>query len=76
MAQLLVAQPAVQATLVVPYWPAQAWFQQLQSVASHIEMWPAHAVVRQPRWLHASARTALINAVVAFVRIEARPVGL
>ena len=62
-------QPAVAATLVVPHWPAQAWFQQLISIADHVETVSAAAVARPADWLPVSARTALSGAMLSFVRV-------
>ena len=71
VAQLLQEQPLVEATLVVPHWPAQAWWQQLTDVAVHVETRPLHLVARPAAWLPTSARTALSGAMLSFVRVEA-----
>ena len=73
VAQLLVSQPALQATVVAPHWPAQAWYQQLLEAASYVELWPALEVCSLPPGLHGSARHALTNATLAFFRVEVRP---
>ena len=75
MAQLLIERPAVAATLVVPHWPAQAWFQQLVDVAAHVETRPLAVVARPAAWLPTSARTALSGAMLTFVRVAGRPDG-
>ena len=59
VAQLLFETPAASATLVVPYWPAQAWFQQLLELATRVETHALASVAMLPAWLHGSARTAL-----------------
>ena len=73
LAQYLNSLSTIQATVVVPYWPAQAWFQQLSEVAVHVELWPALSVATPLVGLHGSARHALSGATLAFIRIEARP---
>ena len=75
IAQLLQERPAVAATLVVPHWPAQAWFQQLADVAEHVETRPLAAVARPAGWLPTSALTALSGAMLTFVRVAGRPDG-
>ena len=75
VAQLLVARPAVSATVVVPHWPAQAWYQQLVEVSSYVELWPVREVARPPPWLHASAQHALSGMTLAFIRVEGRLAG-
>jgi len=75
IAQLLQERPAVAATLVVPHWPAQAWFQQLADVAEHVETRPLAAVARPAGWLPTSALTALSGAMLTFVRVAGRPAG-
>jgi hypothetical protein len=73
VAQLVASQRAVRATLVVPYWPAQAWFQMLADAAVHVELWPAHRIASMPLALHASARHVLSGETLAIIRVEARP---
>ena len=34
--QLLASQPAVAATVVAPYWPAQPWFPELIAIAAEV----------------------------------------
>jgi hypothetical protein len=62
----------LQATVVAPHWPAQAWSQQLTAIASHVELWPALSVSSPPSGLHGSAQHALSGATLAFFRVEAR----
>ena len=69
VAQLLHERPTVTATLVVPHWPAQAWFQVLASIADHVETRPLSEVARPAAWLPSSARTALSGAMLSFVRV-------
>ena len=76
IAQLLYESPGASATLVVPYWPAQAWFQQLLELAVHAETHALAAVAMLPGWLHGSARTALSGAMLSFIRVEGRPAGI
>ena len=71
VAQLLQEQPLVEATLVVPHWPAQAWWQQLTDVAVHVETRALAQVARPAAWLPTSARTALSGAMLSFVRVAA-----
>ena len=75
IAQLLFEQPAIRATVVVPYWPAQAWFQQLLEVAVSVETHELSQVAAPPAWLHGSARTALTGAMLSVIRVPGRPVG-
>lgn len=75
LAQLVASQPQLQATIVAPHWPAQAWYQQLVEAASYVELWPAVQVCRPPPGLHASAQHALSGATLAFFRIEVRQDG-
>ena len=75
VAQLLWECPAACATLVVPYWPAQAWFQQLLELAVRVETHAISSVAMLPAWLHGSARTALTGGMLSFVRVEGRPAG-
>ena len=72
VAQLLASRPDLQATVVAPHWPAQAWYQQLLEAASYVELWPALQVCMLPRGLHGSARHALSGATLAFFRVEVR----
>ena len=76
VAQMLFESPAVNATVVVPYWPAQAWFQQLLELAVTVETQELAAVAAPPAWLHGSARTALSGGMLTFIRVEGRPVGV
>ena len=73
VAQLLCESPTVSATIVAPYWPAQAWFQQLAEVAACVETHSLAAVAECPGWLHGSARTALAGAMLTFFRVAGRP---
>jgi len=47
IAQLLQERPAITATVVTPYWPAQAWFQQLADIAETVESRPSRAPSRR-----------------------------
>ena len=76
LAQMLFEQPAVSATVVVPYWPAQAWFQQLLELAVSVETQELAAVAAPPSWLHGSARTALTGGMLTFIRVVGRPAGV
>ena len=76
IAQLLWEHPSVRGTVVAPYWPAQAWFQQLSEVAARVEVWAWSDAAQAPTWLHASARHALTGAMLAFFRVGAPPAGL
>lgn len=69
IAQLLHERPRLQATVVAPHWPAQAWFQQLVAISSRVETWPASAVAVSPAWLPPSARHALTGAMLTFFRV-------
>ena len=75
VAQLLFENPRVRATVVAPHWPAQAWFQQLTELAVRVEVRPLHGAALPAEWLHASARTALSNAMLACFRVGACPAG-
>ena len=75
VAQLLHERPLIRATLVVPYWPAQAWWQQLAAIAVSVEMRPLSEVARPADWLPGSARTALSGAMLSFIRVAGRPGG-
>ena len=75
VAQLLHERPLLAATLVVPHWPAQAWFQQLAAIADHVETWPLAEVARPAAWLPSSARTALSGAMLTFVRVAGHRAG-
>ena len=68
--------PAVAATLVVPYWPAQAWFQQLVELAVSVDTQELQTVAVPPGWLHGSARTALTGAMLSCIRVVGRLDGL
>lgn len=57
--QLLHEQPQIAATLLVPHWPAQAWFQRLASIADEAVTRPLHEVAAPPGWLPGSAQHAL-----------------
>ena len=72
IAQLLHEHPGVACTLVAPYWPAQAWFQQLSELATHAEVRALHEVARPPAWLPASARHGLTGAMLIFFRVAGR----
>ena len=76
IAQLLYETPSVACTVVTPYWPAQAWFQQLTELAVRVEVRAWHDVAAAPTWLHGSAQHALTGAMLAFFRVEGRPAGL
>lgn len=73
VAQLLHEHPHVACTVVAPYWPAQAWFQQLSELSVHVEAWAWHDVAQAPAWLHGSAHTALTGAMLTFFRVAGRP---
>ena len=75
VAQMLFEQPAVNATVVVPYWPAQSWFQQLLELAVSVETRELAQIAAPPAWLHGSARTALTGAMLSCIRVAGRPVG-
>ena len=75
VAQLLVEQPSVAATVVTPYWPAQAWFQLLTEIAVEIEVEALTAAATPPPWLHESARHGLIGAQLTFFRVEGHRAG-
>lgn len=75
VAQLLFESPGASATLVVPYWPAQAWFQQLLELAVRVETHALASLAMLPAWLHGSARTALTGGMLTVIRVEGRPVG-
>ena len=75
VAQLLFEDPAASATLVVPYWPAQAWFQHLLELAVSVETHAISSVAELPGWLHGSARTALSGGMLSFIRVAGRPAG-
>jgi hypothetical protein len=75
IAQLLQERPLIAATLVVPHWPAQAWWQQLTEIAVHVETRPLADVARPADWLPSSARTALSGAMLSFIRVEGHPAG-
>ena len=72
LVQFLCARPAVQATLLVPYWPAQAWFQQLTERADRIEVWAASQALRVPSLLHGSAQHVLSGMHVALARVASQ----
>lgn len=72
---MLFEQPAVSATVVTPYWPAQAWFQQLTELAVSVETHSITSLAEFPAWLHGSARTALSGAMLSVFRVVGRPVG-
>jgi ribonuclease HI len=69
VAQLLHERPLLEATLVVPHWPAQAWWQQLAEIAVHVEVRALASVARPAAWLPSSARTALSGAMLTFIRV-------
>lgn len=73
LAQLLFERPSLLATVVTPYWPTQAWFQQLTALALHVEVQPALRVAAAPAWLPASGRHALSGAMLAYFRVGAPP---
>ena len=75
IAQLLYEQPAVSATVVAPFWPAQAWFQQLTELAVRVETHGLHSLALLPGWLHGSARTALSGAMLTLFRVAGRQAG-
>ena len=72
---MLFEQPDVTATLVVPYWPAQAWFQQLVELASLVEVHALTSIAAPPAWLPGSARTALTGAMLTYIHIAGRRAG-
>ena len=69
VAQLLFERPSIACTVVAPYWPTQAWFQQLVDVSLHVEICAASTVSTLPPALHASARHAMAGATLAFIRV-------
>ena len=69
IAQLLQERPAITATVVTPYWPAQAWFQQLADIAETVESRPIATVAQTPGWLPDSARRALTGATLTYFRV-------
>jgi biotin operon repressor len=75
IAQLLHEQPQVAATVVVPHWPAQAWFQGLASIADEAETRPLHEVASPPGWLPGSAQHALSGAMLTCFRVPAHRGG-
>ena len=75
IAQLLWERPSVKATIVAPYWPAQAWFQQLTELSVVVETRALATVATPPAWLPGSARTALTGAMLSVFRVGVRPVG-
>ena len=75
VAQLLWEQPGVSATVVTPFWAAQAWYQQLAELAVSVETSELTALAEYPAWLHGSARTALSGAMLSVFRVEGRQVG-
>lgn len=75
IAQLLHEQPSVSATVVAPHWPAQAWFQQLSEIASHVETRRLADVAEPPTWLPGSARTALSGAMLTYFRVRGHQGG-
>lgn len=76
VAQMLYEAPAVGATIVVPYWPAQAWFQQFLELAVSVETHELSSIAVPPAWLHGSARTALSGVMLSVIRVAGRPDGL
>jgi hypothetical protein len=72
LAQLLQEHGGIAATVVTPYWPAQAWFQQLTELAVHVEVRPWAEMATCPAWLPGSARTALFGAMLACFRVPGR----
>ena len=73
VAQLLAEHRCAAATVVTPYWPAQAWFQQLSELAPAVEIRSVAATASQPPELSGSARHALSGAMLAFFRVPVRP---
>jgi hypothetical protein len=76
IAQLLHERPGVACTVVAPYWPAQAWFQQLTELAVHVEVSAWQDIALCPAWLPGSARHALSGAMLVCFRVAGRPAGL
>jgi hypothetical protein len=72
VAQLLAEVPAIMATVVAPYWPAQHWYQRLLSVAASVDTHALTDIATPPAWLPGSARTALSGAMLSIFRVEAR----
>ena len=72
IAQLLYEQPSAAATVVAPYWPTQAWFQQLSELATVVEVRALSDLARPPPQLHASARHALSGATLTIFRVPGR----
>ena len=75
IAQLLQERPTIEATVVTPYWPAQAWFQQLAAIADAVETRPLAAIAEAPGWLPDSARHALTGAMLTYFRVAGRRGG-
>ena len=75
VAQLLQECPSAAATLVVPHWPAQAWFQGLASIATHAETRALADVASPPSGLPPSAQHALSGAMLTFFRVPGHPGG-
>ena len=75
VAQLLHEQPQIAATLLVPHWPAQAWFQRLASIADEAVTQPLHEVAAPPGWLPGSARHALSGAMLTCFRVPGHQGG-
>ena len=73
VAQLLAEHPEVRATVVTPYWPAQAWFQQLSAISPEVEIRACAEMAEQPSELCGSGRHALSGAMLAFFRVPERP---
>ena len=75
IAQLLHEQPQIAATLLVPHWPAQAWFQRLASIADEAETLPLYEVAAPPGWLPGSAQHALSGAMLTCFRVPGHQGG-
>ena len=75
VAQLLHECPSAAATLIVPHWPAQAWFQRIAELATHAETRALSDVAAPPGWLPASAQHALSGAMLTFFRVPGHPGG-
>ena len=75
IAQLLHEQPQIAATLLVPHWPAQAWFQRLASIADEAVTHPLYEVAAPPGWLPGSAQHALSGAMLTCFRVPGHQDG-
>ena len=74
LAQLLAETPRAAATVITPFWPAQAWYQRLTTLATSIEVRGVAQMARPPPALHASGRHALSAAMLTTFRVPVRQV--